>query len=93
MTAAEGAGVLEAASADYVKELEAAYEEAAVAVEAFVTAVDRVQEVRARESVWRQANRLGIAPARPESWDVRVTRDEELQKLNNRFGRAVNTRW
>jgi transposase-like protein len=84
--------VARAADAE-VARLEAAYQQAFAALETLVGAIERVLELRGQQRAWEEANKLGLAPMRPEPWRVRVGRDPELRPLYKRFTDAVNSRW
>jgi hypothetical protein len=84
--------VARAADAE-VAQLAAAYQQAFAAIETLVGAIERVQELRGQEHAWKEANKLGLAPMRPEPWHVRVGHDKELRPLYLRFTEAVNSRW
>jgi hypothetical protein len=81
------------AAAEYVEQLEAAYQHAFTAIETLVTAIERVQELRGHQRAWETGNKLGVAAKRPEPWHVRAAHDDELRQLSKRFTRAVNSRW
>jgi hypothetical protein len=86
------AKAVEEASAEYVRELDA-YEEAFQAMGAITTAIERVHEIRSREPSWSRAVGAGFALYRPEPLHVRVMRGGELRKLNDRYNRAIQSRW
>ncbi len=87
------AKAIEQASAGYVQELEAAYAEAFAAMEAITTAIERVHKIRARESALARGIGARFARHRPEPLHVRVMRGGELRKLNDRYNRAIQSRW
>ena len=87
------ARAIEEASAGYIQELEAAYEEAFRAMEAITVAIERVQEIRNREPSLARAIGAGFVLRRPEPLQVRVHRDRELRKAHDRYTRAIQSRW
>src|SRR5207248_1013247 len=87
------ARAIEEGSAEYVQELEAAYEEAFAAMGAITTAIERVHEIRSREPSWAKTIGVGFALHRPEPLHVRVMRGGELRKLNDCYNRAIQSRW
>jgi hypothetical protein len=87
------ARAIEEASAGYVQELETAYEEAFQAMESISIAIERVHEIRSREPSRAKATGAGFALHRPEPLHVRVMRGGELRKLNDRYNRAIQSRW
>lgn len=80
-------------AAEYVEQLEAAYQHAFAAIETLVTAIERVHELRGQEGTWKEANKLGVAPKRPEPWHVRAAHSGELRQLSKRFTRALQSSW
>jgi AraC-like DNA-binding protein len=91
--AATGSGALAGAAVAHVERLEAAYRQAFAAIETLVGAIEAVMELRGQEQIWKEASELGLAPMRPEPWQVRVSHDEQLRSLHKRFTAAVNSRW
>ena len=89
---ADGRAVADAAAA-YVERLEEAYQRAFAAIETLLGAIECVRELRGQEHVWEEANKLGLAPLRPEPWRVRVGHDERLRPLYRRFRDAINSGW
>ncbi len=77
----------------YVEQLEAAYQEAFAAIETLLGAIERVRELRGQQQIWEEANKLGLAPMRPEPWQVRAARTGELRQLARRCDRAFRSSW
>ncbi len=76
-----------------MERLEDAYQQAFATIETLLGAIERIRELRGQEQVWEEANKLGLAPLRPEPWRVRVAHDERLRPLYNRFSDAINSGW
>ena len=75
------------------RRLEEAYQRAFAAIETLLGAIECVRELRGQEHVWEEANKLGLAPLRPEPWRVRVAHGERLRPLYRRFRDAINSGW
>jgi hypothetical protein len=82
-----------AAAAEEADRLEAAYQQASSAIETLLTAIERVQELRGHQPHWEQAFEFGVAPKRPEPWQVRASHDDQLRQLNKRLKDALNSSW
>jgi hypothetical protein len=84
---------LAAAAAEEADRLEAAYQQAFSAIETLLSAIERVQELRGHQPHWEQALKRGVAPERPEPWQVRASHNDQLHRLNRRLKDALNSGW
>ena len=65
-----------------MQELEPAYQHAFTAIdETLVAAFELLQEFRGQQLMWENANKLRVAPKRPEPFHVRAAHDDQLRQL------------